>query len=185
MSRIGHRVLLTGGARSGKSELAEERLGGAGEVLYVATGPRPNAEDTDWQQRVRRHRERRPAHWRTMETDDLVTVLADRDESPVLIDCLGNWLASVMDRAGCWDARGEEKLKAEDAVGEHVSQLLTAWRTTSRQVVAVTNEVGSGVIPETATVRWYRDELGRLNTQIAQACDEVWLVTVGIGQRLK
>jgi adenosylcobinamide kinase / adenosylcobinamide-phosphate guanylyltransferase len=175
------RVLVLGGARSGKSVTAERMLAGRAQADYVACG-RP-ADDTDpaWAERVRLHRERRPAHWATLETLDLEGVLSGPGRAPVLVDCLSTWLAGVMDECGLWTgAAGADKELAARADG-----LLGAWRATRRTVVAVSNEVGLGVVPATASGVRYRDELGRLNARVAAECEQVWLCTAGIARRLR
>ncbi|MEE1755155.1 bifunctional adenosylcobinamide kinase/adenosylcobinamide-phosphate guanylyltransferase [Streptomyces sp. SP18CS02] len=174
--RIPRRTLVTGGARSGKSVEAERRLESFPDVLYVATGG-SRGGDTEWAARVRLHRERRPASWRTEETCELVPLLT-RDGPPLLIDCLSLWLADAMDGVGAWDddtwaGSGERALR------ERVSELVGAVRATSRTVVAVTNEVGSGIVPADAGSRRYRDELGRLNAAFADECEHVLLVVAG------
>jgi adenosylcobinamide kinase / adenosylcobinamide-phosphate guanylyltransferase len=174
-------VLVLGGARSGKSATAEAMLAGRESVHYVATGPLAGAGDAEWDTRVRDHQERRPAHWRTEETLDLDGVLAAPDRTPVLIDCLSTWLARVMEDCGVWSGRPD----ADQELAARLDRLVLAWQTTRRQVVAVSNEVGSGVVPATVSGRRYRDELGRLNARIAACCREVWLCTAGIAQRLR
>ena len=177
------RVLILGGARSGKSVTAERLLAARDQVDYVATGPLPDPADPEWADRVRLHRERRPAHWTTLETLELEGVLAGsaRLAVPVLVDCLSTWLASVMEDCGLWaGAPGAGK-----QVAERIDGLLRAWRSTRRQVVAVSNEVGSGVVPATASGVRYRDELGVLNARIAAECEQVWLCTAGIARRLR
>ncbi len=123
------------------------------------------------------HRERRPASWRTAETCDLVPLLAE-DGPALLIDCLSLWLTHAMDEVGAWDdgawADGGEK-----ALRERTAELVAAVRATRRTVVAVTNEVGSGVVPATASGRRFRDELGRLNASFADECEQVLLVVAG------
>lgn len=126
-------------------------------------------------------------HWTTLETLDLENVLAGADRSaarhasPVLVDCLSTWLAGVMDECGLWsgDPGADKELAAR------VDGLLQAWQSTRRVVVAVSNEVGSGVVPATASGVRYRDELGRLNARIAAECEQVWLCTAGIARRLR
>ena len=175
-----HRVLILGGARSGKSVTAERLLARHGRVEYVACGPMPSDADPQWAERVRLHRERRPPYWTTLETLDLEGVLADRD-TPVLVDCLSTWLAGVMEECGLWaGVPGADKKLAE-----RVDGLLDAWRSTRRHVVAVSNEVGSGVVPATASGVRFRDELGVLNTRIAAECEQVWLCVAGIAKRLR
>ncbi|MCS0605186.1 bifunctional adenosylcobinamide kinase/adenosylcobinamide-phosphate guanylyltransferase [Streptomyces sp. LP11] len=173
---VPRRALVLGGARSGKSVEAERRLEAFPEVLYVATGG-TRGGDTEWAERVSAHRERRPASWRTTETTDLVPLLA-QDGPPLLIDCLSLWLTDVMDGVGAWDdaewAGGGEK-----ALRERVRELAEAVRRTRRTVVAVSNEVGSGIVPATASGRRYRDELGRLNALFAEECEQVLLIVAG------
>jgi adenosylcobinamide kinase/adenosylcobinamide-phosphate guanylyltransferase len=177
------RVLVLGGARSGKSVAAERMLTGRASVEYVACGLPADDADPAWAERVRLHRERRPAHWTTRETLDLEGVLAgaDRAAAPVLVDCLSTWLAGVMDECGLWTgAAGADK-----ELAARVDGLLHAWRSTQRVVVAVSNEVGSGVVPATASGVRYRDELGRLNALVAAECEQVWLCIAGIARRLR
>jgi adenosylcobinamide kinase/adenosylcobinamide-phosphate guanylyltransferase len=176
LPQVPRRTLVTGGARSGKSLEAEQRLAAFPGVVYVATGGTRDG-DAEWGGRVRAHRERRPASWRTEETCDLVPLLAG-DGPPLLVDCLSLWLTDAMDRVGAWDdaqwANGGEK-----ALHERTAELVAAVRATRRTVVAVTNEVGSGVVPATASVRRYRDELGRLNAAFAAECEHLLLVVAG------
>jgi adenosylcobinamide kinase / adenosylcobinamide-phosphate guanylyltransferase len=163
---------------------AERLLARQERVDYVACGPLPSVEDPDWAERVRRHQERRPDHWTTMETLDLEDVLAGEPESlraPVLVDCLSTWLAGVMEECGLWEGARD----ADKQLAERVDGLLDAWRDTRRHVVAVSNEVGSGVIPGTVSGVRFRDELGVLNARIAAECEQVWLCVAGIAQRLR
>ncbi|MFH8747112.1 bifunctional adenosylcobinamide kinase/adenosylcobinamide-phosphate guanylyltransferase [Streptomyces rimosus] len=187
------RTLVLGGARSGKSAEAERRLAAFPDVLYVATGGTRDG-DTEWAGRVSAHRERRPASWRTTETCDLLPLLEGGtrheerpvgsavpdapDDSPLLIDCLALWLTHAMDEVDAWDdgkwaAGGERELRAR------VDELVAAVRGTRRPVVAVSNEVGSGVVPATASGRRFRDELGRLNAMFGAECEHVLLVVAG------
>lgn len=175
----GGRVLVLGGARSGKSAAAEGFLAGWDRVEYVATGM-PPGDDAEWAARVAEHRARRPAGWHTTETLHLERVLAAADPAPVLIDCLSLWLARVMDECGAWDGA-----TGGAAVTSRVDALLAAWRATARPVVAVSNEVGCGVVPATASGRLYRDVLGRLNALVAGGSDQVWLCTAGLPRRLR
>jgi adenosylcobinamide kinase / adenosylcobinamide-phosphate guanylyltransferase len=176
---------VLGGARSGKSVTAERMLAERERVDYVACGPAADGADRSWAERVRAHRERRPAHWTTHETLDVAGVLAEAPTArlavPVLVDCLSTWLAGVMDDCGLWaGAAGADK-----EVASRVDTLLDAWRSTCRQVVAVSNEVGSGVVPATASGGRFRDELGTLNARIAAECEQVWLCVAGIARRIR
>ena len=178
----GRRVLVLGGTRSGKSASAERMLAGHGRVDYVATGAPPGAGDAEWDARVREHQRRRPAGWRTVETLAVDHALAEPGSGePVLVDCLTTWLARVMDECGAWDGAAG----ADRALAAQVDSLVEAWRLTPRHVIAVSNEIGSGVVPQTASGRRFRDELGLLNARIAAASDEVWLCTAGIATRLR
>uniref|UniRef100_A0AAU2VAU4 Adenosylcobinamide kinase n=1 Tax=Streptomyces sp. NBC_00003 TaxID=2903608 RepID=A0AAU2VAU4_9ACTN len=170
------RTLVLGGARSGKSVEAERRLEGFPQVVYVATGGARDG-DAEWAARVGLHRERRPSSWRTEETCELAPLLAESGP-PLLIDCLALWLTDAMDRVGAWD---DEKWAAsgERALRERTAELVAAVRGTSRTVVAVSNEVGSGVVPATSSGRRFRDELGRLNAVFAAECEQVLLVVAG------
>ena len=171
---------MLGGARSGKSSVAEQLLARHHEVDYVACGLVPDGSDPEWTDRVALHRSRRPASWQTIETLDLPGVLG-RSGPPVLIDCLTTWLARVMDDCGVWS----ESPDADTRLAAEVDALLDTWQRTRRRVVAVSNEVGSGVVPATPSGRRFRDELGVLNTRVAAASSRVWLVTAGLPQRLR
>ncbi|MFF7193600.1 bifunctional adenosylcobinamide kinase/adenosylcobinamide-phosphate guanylyltransferase [Streptomyces sp. NPDC008079] len=170
---IPRRTLVLGGARSGKSAEAERRLAGFPGVLYVATGGSRDGDD-EWARRVAAHRERRPASWRTEETCDLVPLLT-APGPPLLIDCLGLWLTSVLDKADAW-APGASL----DEVRGRTAELVAAFRRTPRTVVAVSNEVGSGVVPSHPSGRLFRDELGRLNAAVAAESESVLLLVSGL-----
>lgn len=181
-SPVPRRTLVTGGARSGKSVEAELRLETFPDVVYVATGGRRDG-DTEWAARVGLHRERRPSAWRTEETCEVAELLR-ADGPPLLIDCLSLWLTDAMDRVDAWDD-GRWADGGEKALRARVAELVTAVRETSRTVVAVTNEVGSGVVPATAAGRRFRDELGRLNAAFAAECETVLLVVAGLAVVLR
>lgn len=149
-------------------------------VDYVACGLLPDDGDPEWGDRVALHQQRRPASWRTVETIDLVEVLS-RPGPPVLVDCLTTWLARVMDECGAW----EEQPGADERLAAAVDGTVAAWVRTPRRVIAVSNEVGSGIVPATPSGRRFRDELGVLNARVAAASNRVWLVTAGIPQRLR
>ncbi|MCX4663333.1 bifunctional adenosylcobinamide kinase/adenosylcobinamide-phosphate guanylyltransferase [Streptomyces uncialis] len=176
---VPRRTLVLGGARSGKSVEAERRLESFPDVVYVATGAAygGNGQDGEWAARVGAHRERRPGSWRTEETCDLVPLLA-ASGPPLLIDCLSLWLTNAMDAVDAWDD-AEWAGGGERALRRRVGELTDAVRSTRRTVVAVSNEVGSGIVPATASGRRYRDELGRLNAAFALECEQVLLVVAG------
>jgi adenosylcobinamide kinase / adenosylcobinamide-phosphate guanylyltransferase len=174
------RVLVLGGARSGKSRHAELRLAAEPRVTYLAAGPyRPGAQpatDADWAERVTAHRARRPAWWQTVESIDAAATLRS-EAGAVLFDGAGTWLAAVMDEAGAWaDDGGEE---AQIRVAARVDELIEAWRQTRAQVVAVSDEVGSSVHPPTRAGRLFRDQLGWLNQRLAAESEQTVLMVAG------
>src|SRR5215210_680231 len=158
------RTLVLGGARSGKSSEAERLLAAEEAVTYVATArPELSDRDPEWAARVRAHQERRPDGWQTIETLDVAKVLTEATGT-VLVDCLSLWLGDAMER---------------DDLDARLDELVDAWRSTRARVVAVTNEVGSGVVPDSTAGRMFRDELGRLNARIAAESDAVLLTVAG------
>lgn len=161
------KTLVIGGARSGKSRAAEAELADTADVTYVATGY-PADHDPEWTARVARHQADRPPTWTTVETLDLVGLLAENG-GPLLVDCLTLWLTRVLDRADAWET--------DAAIETETTELVAAMRTTTRDLVIVTNEVGQGVVPATASGRRFRDEMGSLNAAVAAECDDVlWCV---------
>ncbi|NJP44934.1 bifunctional adenosylcobinamide kinase/adenosylcobinamide-phosphate guanylyltransferase [Actinacidiphila epipremni] len=180
---VPRRTLVLGGARSGKSAEAERRLAAFPEVVYVATGGTREG-DADWAARVALHRDRRPAGWRTLETTDLVPLLADPAGPPLLIDCLALWLTHVLDEEGAWDDTTWHSGAAR-RVAARAAELTAAWHATRRTAVAVSNEVGSGVVPATPAGRRFRDELGRLNAAMAAESEHVLLTVAGLALPLR
>jgi adenosyl cobinamide kinase/adenosyl cobinamide phosphate guanylyltransferase len=179
------RVLVLGGARSGKSRHAELRLAAEPRVTYLAAGPFPPGAqptgDSDWAERVAAHQSRRPRWWQTVESIDAAAVL--RSESgAVLFDGAGTWLAAVMEQSGAW-ADGAERGPGGPAALAHIAEkadeLVEAWRRTRARVVAVSDEVGSSIHPPTRAGRLFRDQLGWLNQRLAAESDETVLVVAG------
>jgi adenosylcobinamide kinase/adenosylcobinamide-phosphate guanylyltransferase len=174
------RVLVLGGARSGKSAYAEQRVAAEPAVLYVATAPdRPG--DAEWAERVRAHVARRPAGWQTLEAQHVFEVAAClRSETPaLLVDDLGLWLTRVLDDAQAW----EGPVPAQ--VGEACDELVAAWGGARGLRVLVAPEVGGGVVPATASGRRFRDLLGGLTARLASASDEVVQVVAGLPRSLR
>lgn len=180
MTAAPRRTLVVGGARSGKSGVAERLLAGIAEVVYVATGGE-RLDDPEWVARVAAHRAARPPTWRTVETTDLSAALRQAPApGGLLIDCLTLWLTAAMDDCGAWDdvtwPAGDARKQLDAAIDEFVD----AWRRAAPgHLVAVSNEVGWGVVPPTVAGRRFQDEMGRLNQRIAAESDEVLLVVAG------
>jgi adenosylcobinamide kinase/adenosylcobinamide-phosphate guanylyltransferase len=166
------RTLVLGPASSGKSALAEDLLAAEPEVVYAATGP--SADDAAWGDRVRAHRSRRPAWWRTVETRQLPELLADPGP-PLLVDALGTWVAAAMDRADAWDDAPGWRPQVE---GE-VDAVVAGWRQARRQVVAVGEEVGWGIVPADRGVAAFREVLGDLARRLGEQSERVLLVVAG------
>jgi adenosylcobinamide kinase/adenosylcobinamide-phosphate guanylyltransferase len=184
------RTLILGGARSGKSTYAERMLAEGPDrrpVTYAATAPRYPG-DPEWGERIARHQAQRPGGWRTVETGDEPAALAEllrAAEGPVLADCLTLWLTSAMDAVNAWDEGIWASGSAPRELGGLTRGLIAAYQACSGPVVAVSNELGFGLVPPDPGTRRFRDELGRLNQAFAAAADEVWLVVAGLPLRLK
>ncbi|HXW38873.1 MAG TPA: bifunctional adenosylcobinamide kinase/adenosylcobinamide-phosphate guanylyltransferase [Acidimicrobiales bacterium] len=167
-------TLVLGGARSGKSEVAERvalRLGG--EVTYVATGPPPEG-DPEWAERVERHRARRPEAWRTFElgrAGDLAACLR-AITGVALVDSLGTWVA------------GHDNAAVGDESIDELRAALVERRTALMATIVVSEEVGLGVHPSSVLGRVFRDVLGVVNRGVADVADEVLLVIAGRVLRL-
>jgi adenosylcobinamide kinase/adenosylcobinamide-phosphate guanylyltransferase len=172
---MSQRTLIVGGARSGKSRLAEKLVTSAGPVTYVAPGY-PPGDDPEWARRIAAHQARRPADWHTVETTDVAAVLERaREDAVILLDCLGTWLTRTLDDTGAWS----ESDGWRDAVDARIEDLVAAWESCPATIVAVSNEVGLGVVPATPAGRLFRDLLGRLNQSVGVSADRLYLVVAG------
>ena len=167
-------TLVLGGARSGKSRYAESLLSAGSRVTYVAPGPVPDGSDPEWAERISWHQARRPALWTTLETTDLAGVV-EAAQQPVLIDCLATWTTRLIDDIDAW----QDRARAGSLLERETGGLLAALASATVDVVLVSNEVGSSVVPSTASGRMFRDDLGRLNATVSAASDHVALVVAG------
>ncbi|MCB2111546.1 MAG: bifunctional adenosylcobinamide kinase/adenosylcobinamide-phosphate guanylyltransferase [Defluviimonas sp.] len=168
---MGKTILITGGARSGKSRIAETMALSLGDcAVYVATA---EALDAEMAERILQHQARRGSQWRThAAARDLAAALRATDgQGPRLVDCLTMWLSNLMLADLPWES-------AADA-------LLAALRGQRDPVVFVTNEVGMGIVPDNPLARAFRDAAGSLNQRIAAACDEVYLAVSGLPLKVK
>ncbi|WP_243370359.1 bifunctional adenosylcobinamide kinase/adenosylcobinamide-phosphate guanylyltransferase [Geotalea sp. SG265] len=172
MSRI---ILVTGGARSGKSRIAEGIASGFGEPLgYVATSL---AGDGEMAERIARHRSRRGSQWQTMEEPlRLKEVILGHDGyfKAMLVDCITLWLSNLL-------------LAHNDSgrVLDEVRDLAAAMPALVTPLILVTNEVGEGIVPENVLARAFRDLAGEANQILATAADEVHMAVCGLPLKLK
>lgn len=150
-------------------------------MTYIAPGQIPDPlADPEWAERVAAHRRRRPVRWITVETTDVASALESANGA-VLLDCLGTWVTALMDELGGWERPAAEWRPDFDS---RVASLAEIWRTATGPLVAVTNEVGMGVVPDHHSGRLFRDLLGIVNQRVAAASDEVLLVIAGRVLRL-
>jgi len=167
-------ILVTGGARSGKSKYAEQRaqeLGGR--RLYIATA---EAKDDEMAQRITEHKKRRGNDWATIEEPvELSSVLlAQRGRTDcALVDCLTIWLSNLLLH------------RDAEYAGEQVEQLVENLPRLDFHVVFVTNEIGWGIVPDNALARQFRDLAGRANQRIAESAHEVVLTVAGVPMVVK
>ena len=178
--------LIIGGARSGKSSLAEKRAAESGlKVVYVATA---QALDGEMKQRIAHHRARRPAEWGLVEAPLNLAETLRRSAAPdtcLLVDCLTLWLSNLL-FAGDAAAQAEAGKPVDCPLFNRETQaLIDTLPTLPGRIILVSNEVGWGIVPMEAVSRLFADELGRINQRVAAVCDQVTLVAAGLPLRLK
>lgn len=164
-------ILVTGGARSGKSRRAEVRARSfPGQPVYIATA---EALDAEMDERIAKHRARRGSEWIEREVPlDLVEALAETDGGGArLVDCLTLWLSNL--------------LHAERDWSQEIMRLANVLPRQQSPVIMVTNEVGLGIVPDNALARTFRDAAGLMNQTIAEVADEVEFVVAGLPMKLK
>ena len=166
------KLLVLGGARSGKSAYAEARADShQGPLFYIATA---EPRDGEMDERIRLHQDRRGPRWQTHEEAlELVSLLDKiaREDGFILVDCLTLWLSNLM--------------FAERDIAQEGQRLADRLPSLPGQICFVSNEVGQGIVPDNKLARDFRDHAGRLHQQMAKACDEVVFVTAGLAQKLK
>ena len=161
-------VLVLGGARSGKSRVAEALFASLDAPLYVATAA---PLDDEMRTRIDRHRADRGPRWRTVEEPVELAAVLERDGGAALVDCLTLWLTNLL--------LGGHDIEA------HTAELERVLAARGGLTVLVSNEVGLGIVPGDALSRRFRDEAGRLNQRIAAASDRVLFVAAGLPIALK
>lgn len=191
---MSHFVLVTGGARSGKSRFAELLAAQPGfPVTYVATA---QVLDEEMATRVKKHRSTRPAHWSLIEESyepgRALYTLPVGGESVVLLDCVTLWLSNLLLKY--WPANQadnqntlDEGLQAEieATILAQVEKLANTAQEIPSRVIFVTNEVGQGIVPERHLARFYRDLAGKSNQILAGRAEEVYLVVAGFPLEIK
>ncbi|MDD5017329.1 MAG: bifunctional adenosylcobinamide kinase/adenosylcobinamide-phosphate guanylyltransferase [Eubacteriales bacterium] len=182
-------VMITGGARSGKSALAEKMcIETEKRVGYIATAVET---DDDMRDRIMRHRQRRPDNWITFERYRDFAALAGDDRffecDVFLMDCVTTMITNhMMDSGLCFDTCGLGAVQAlEDGIRAEVDSLIAVMKTGGKRLVIVTNEVGAGIVPAYRMGSLFRDIAGRINMHIAAAADEVYCTISGLALRLK
>lgn len=180
-------ILITGGARSGKSGLAERLAADASDqVLYIATSV---VTDEEMAGRVKLHRQARPAHWRTWEGSQQLGRVIDEQAAAgdaVILECITTWIANLM-----FDHTGETPVddidfdEVETLIQQQTTELLAACARSPALVYLVTNELGMGIVPENRLARHFRDIAGRVNQRLAAAAESVFLVVSGIEVKIK
>lgn len=182
----GMKELILGGARSGKSLLAEKRAAESGRrVVYLATA---EARDGEMSRRIAHHRERRPVDWgcaeETLRLADKLHELAAPDTC-ILVDCLTLWLSNLL-FAGKAASQAEAGAAIDcPLLAGETGALLDLLPQLPGRIILVSNEVGWGIVPMHPVSRLFADEQGRLNQHVAAVCDEVTLVAAGLPLRLK
>lgn len=180
-------ILVTGGARSGKSSFGEAQFNAEDMVLYIATA---QAFDEEMKERIRRHRLQRPDHWGTLEgyrgfAEKLKEI--PKGTSGILLDCITLMVTNILLEYNLgWDNASVEELnEIENTIVEEVKELIDVLKGHPVKKVLITNELGWGLVPDYPLGRIFRDIAGRINQYIASEADEVYIVISGIPNKLK
>ena len=171
-------TFIIGGARSGKTALAQSLCRPDTRIAYLAT---MRAEDGELRARIQRHRSHRPATWTTIEEPLAIAAAvrrASREFDSIVLDCLTLWLSNF-----CWEHRACDAGELERKALDEADDLVRACE--GAHLIVVSNEVGSGIVPDNAVARAFRDLQGFVNQKVARAADEVWQAVAGIPVRIK
>ncbi|WP_434793840.1 Bifunctional adenosylcobalamin biosynthesis protein CobU [Terrisporobacter petrolearius] len=181
-------ILVTGGARSGKSSFAESLcIKQNNKTAYIATSV---AFDDEMKNRVKKHQESRPKNWKTYEIyKDIYSIVEElnKNHDTVIMDCVTLMMNNLMFTHGIEvdEATSEELNELENYIREQITKLLEAVKKTNLYFVIVTNEIGMGIVPENKLSRIYGDFVGRANQLIASYSNEVYFVVSGIPMKVK
>ena len=175
-------ILITGGARSGKSAFAERLAMRGKRVLFAATA---EALDDDMARRIAAHRSSRPAEWDTLEEPRSLPEEIHRKTAgtavpydTIIVDCLTIWVSNLL-------LLHEGNADAEARILDAAKKLLDVHESSDATWIVVTNEVGLGVVPPSSLGRTYRDTMGRVNSLVASRADKVYLMAAGLALDLK
>lgn len=175
---MGKIVLVTGGARSGKSFFAEKYAKKFGKnISYIATA---EIYDEEMRDRINLHKERRPSEWTTYEYPKNASIAiekAGQNSDLILFDCLTIYLSNLI--------LSMEQNIDEKKMNEEINLLINSAKNISATTIFVTNEVGAGIVPENKLSRIFRDYAGKINQKFAQNADEVYCVVCGCAIDLK
>ena len=175
-------ILITGGARSGKSIFAEKMAQQMGsQIAYIATA---QALDKEMKERIHLHRQSRPEHWKTYEVPYQIAPTIAKIESDfqiILIDCLTLFISNLLMK------QEEHSYNSQlcEQLLSHVQDTLEEITKCKATVIIVTNEVGAGLVPDNPMGRFFRDVVGKANQLIAASADQVYLLVSGIPVRIK
>lgn len=167
-------TLVLGGTRSGKSRYAQSLLDQDAAVTFVAPTAASHDDDPEWADRIAEHRRERPLRWSTVESSDVTRAILYA-RGPVLVDCLGSWVTAMIDQSNLWGQR----TRALEMVSERAAELAAIWTHAPYDAVAVTNEVGMSLVPQTPSGRLFQEALGRVNAVVSAASSRVHLVIAG------
>lgn len=176
-------IFITGGARSGKSSFAENFYKGEKDVVYIATA---KIEDEEMEERVKNHKNSRPETWRTFEGYTNLTKSIG-EEKNYLLDCMTVMTSNILFEETKDMERIDEETqsKVENRIYIELKNLIEEIRKIDGNLILVTNEVGSSIVPEYHISRVFRDIQGRVNQKVAKLADEAYLVVSGMPVKLK
>lgn len=176
-------ILVTGGARSGKSSFAENLYKNENDVVYIATS---KIFDKEMENRVEAHRKQRPITWRTFEANYNLDKAVEKEDF-YLLDCITLLSSNIMYdiTKDLEDIDFSTQEKVEKRIANELDKLINKIRRENKNLILVTNELGMSIVPENKLARIYRDIQGRINQKVAKESDQVYLVVCGLPVRVK